>query len=289
MSCSIVFWNTEHLSPNALRIAVSAARKSELSKKGAMNLAVRHHGVDRPITRGLSHMPIKKLPKNLNRNVRSSLIAFRDCKRAEAEAERLRNKFEISNDIAFSSDHVFYCEVMPDHPDRQSPFPGMVAVNPHTLCYAYYVYGVRSPFTDCPTTIGPGWYNGIRLPLGDRVPKSVTLGAHGVRCCFWHAPSANNGAVVKQVYDGLNAAGRPFVLFGDLNAEPDQLVARGVPRDSIIDPGVPTRISGRRLDYAITNVRDWFGTCQRMYGGVEGFNIKQKTGSDHMVMLLKMK
>ena len=106
------------------------------------------------------------------------------------------------------------------------------------------------------------------------------------------APSGNNGAIVAQMANGLNASGRPFVLFGDLNAEPsdyeDELVA-GV---SILEPPGPTRISGRILDYAVTNVPNFFSgdyPCRPLYSGKKNFEIKERTGSDHMVMVLQLK
>jgi hypothetical protein len=278
----IIFWNTEHLSPNALKIAEKAVRDKNRQRTTMLKQATRSHGPTRAVTRSLVGRSAPNLP-GLSREERREVRALAFLKAAAAQAEKLRNKSELSLDLPISAPRVFYCEVITDHPDHQSPFPGGVAVDPNTLCYAHYSNGVSTAFTDCPTTGGPGWYGGPAL--AGRVPKSVTLGAPPVRFCFWHAPSGNNGAIVAQVYNGLNAAGQPFVLFGDLNAEPHVVTLQGVPPLSILNPGGPTRISGRCLDYAITNVPLRFPNgCRPLYTGVEGYSIKERTGSDHMIM-----
>ena len=289
----MIFWNTEHLSPNALRIAERAVRRKEAAVEAAHHRASRTagHGPTRAVTRSLAQAARRASFKGhaLSREERLEAMQVSSLNATEAAAERLRNKFRLSGDLAVSAPHVFFCEVSATHPDARNPLLHGLAAGGATLCYAYYQTGASSAFTHCP--MSNGWYAGPALPALDRVPKSVTINGTGgpVRCCFWHAPSGNDGQIVATVFAGLVAGGAPFVLFGDLNAQPDQLVAQGVPAPAIIHSGGPTRISGRCLDYAITNVPHQFKNCRPLYNGAENYLIKQKTGSDHMVMVLELK
>jgi hypothetical protein len=54
-------------------------------------------------------------------------------------------------------------------------------------------------------------------------------------------------------------------------------------------PGGGTRISGRALDYAVTNCSTFLHPCEPLYTGRENYDIKQRTGSDHMVMKFGIK
>ena len=172
--------------------------------------------------------------------------------------------------------------------------PGGAAAGGGTLCYAHYQGGVSTDFSHCPIT--DEWYVGAALPAMPRVPWGVVInGSRGraagqpVRFCFWHAPSGNNGAIVALMANGLHAGGQPFVLFGDLNAKPSDYeiwLAAGV---SILKPVGCTRISGRTLDYAVTNVPEFFNPCRPLYTGLENYLIKERTGSDHMVMVFDLK
>ncbi|TQV87752.1 hypothetical protein [Aliikangiella coralliicola] len=288
----IIFWNIERLSPNQLFFSRAALKRARSAYTAAQKQAARKvgHEATRAVTR--SSVKKKSMSKFLSRESRNERRSFWFLKAEEDKAESMRNKYELSEDLPPSAHHAFYCEVGYNHGDRRSPRIGATAAGSSDLCYAYYANGASSAFTHCPITAG---WCGAPPPaaLGGlvRVPKSVSVvGTAGpVRFCFWHAPSGNNGAIVAQVYNALNAHGAAFVLFGDLNAEPDDLIHQGVPGANILDPGGATRISGRCLDYAVTNVPNQFHGCRPLYNVRNPREIKIRTGSDHMPMVLELR
>lgn len=294
----IIFWNAEHLTDNAFDIYENARLQVGACKRSAQNQFERRagRGPTKRITRAMKAEARGGVGKRkLDRDTALEVDALVAEEVAERAAERKRNKFQLSNDLPASARHVFMCEVSATVMGAHNPLTG--PANGATLHYAYYQGGNITPFTDCPVTHGAGWYvhPAGAVPFGAdfRVPKSVTIpnggAGAGVRFCFWHAPSGNSGAIVAQMYNSLAAAGQPFVLFGDLNAEPNQLMHHGIAAANIIDPGVPTRISGRTLDYAVSNVAAHFTRLAPLHPDAHGYDIKQQTGSDHMPMIMHYK
>ncbi|MBO9806462.1 hypothetical protein, partial [Xanthomonas phaseoli] len=288
----IIFWNAEHLSPNAADIAERALRREKKSAERAKIMASKCKK-DEP-TRATTRRSIKDVMNAGNRYERAEARAFKSLDVAAKKSARLRNKLLLSEDLTVSASRVFFCEVLIDHPDVRSPLLGGLPAGGATLCYAHYNGDLSSDFTNCAIT--DGWYVGPALPPMPRVPRGVLINVsrgvaagQAVRCCFWHAPSGNDGTIVAQMANGLHAAGQPFVLFGDLNAEPKDYSATLAVGVVILEPPGGTRISGRILDYAITNQPDFFNSCRPLYSGDQNFKIKERTGSDHMVMVLDMK
>jgi len=291
-----MFWNAEHIGRNAQEMADRAIRRVERELRALTILAQFYAGqaLPKPLTREAlrqAEYQERRYPNlNFNREARAEARLRRELADAERDAEKYRNKASLAEDLTVSAPYVFFCEVEATHPDSQYSLLGRGEPGGGTLCYAHYQNGASRLFTNCP--IDDGWCGLVNpIPNADRVPKSVPIrGSNGLmQFCFWHAPSGNNGRVVAAMYDGLIASGRDFVLFGDLNAEPNDVMAHGVPEDSVIKPICPTRISGRCLDYALTNRHDWFSVCRPLYNGMQGRNIKIRTGSDHMVMILMLK
>src|SRR6185437_10061995 len=146
-------------------------------------------GPTRPITRSqmASHRNVKAIP-HLSRDERRELTLFRAQVQADRDAEKLRNKWSLSQDLPASAPHVFFCEVGAGHPDQRSSLLGALGAGGAQLCYAHYNNGASQAFSHCPITAH--WYVGP--PLGvTRVPKGIVItGTSGpVRFCFWHAPS----------------------------------------------------------------------------------------------------
>jgi hypothetical protein len=301
----IVFWNVEHLSQAAVDIAAAAVRAEErrANKYQAAIAAAASSGGSGygKITRATTRSATKSRASTASaasaaggRFDRMESRAYHAVEQARSTAEKLKNKFELSQDLTISAPHVFFCEVLSSHPDAQSPLLGAAPAGGGTLCYTHYENGVSSAFTHCPIT--HGWYVGAPLPAAmTRVPKGIIIhGTRGlaagqpVRFCFWHAPSGNNGQIVAQMANGLDVGGPPFVLFGDLNAEPGDYAPWLRPGVHIMRPPGGTRISGRTLDYAITNRPAWFNQCRPLYTEQQ-YPIKQRTGSDHMVMAFEIK
>jgi hypothetical protein len=293
----IIFWNTEHLSVQAAEIAEEALEAAE-RKLEVKNRHAKLHAKDEPTRRTTRHS-IKDIWSAGDRHERAAARAHETHDKAQKRAARARNKLLLSQDLIASHQpqHTFFCEVLSDHTDAQSPLRGGAAAGGGTLCYAHYYSGTSANFTHC--AINNAWYVGPAVPpTVERIPRGLVInvarGVHAgqaVRFCFWHAPSGNNGQIVAQMANGLAAAGQPFVLFGDLNAQPTDYNALLAPGVTILDPECPTRISGRTLDYAITNVPGAFrdNRCRPLYPGNENYAIKQRTGSDHMVMVFELK
>ncbi|WP_218145046.1 hypothetical protein [Nitrosospira briensis] len=292
----IIFWNVEHLSPAAVEIAqfaLQAAERSAKQQEAAIAAAASVGGSEYgKITRAQTRSSTRSIAAASaagNRFERAEARGYVVIERARMKAERLKKKLELSEDLTVSAPQVFFCEVLPNHPHSRSPLLGAAVAGGATLCYAHYAGGVSSPFTNCPIT--DGWYVGPVLVMS-RVPKGLVINGRtsgAVRFCYWHAPSGNNGKIVAQMANGLNAGGQPFVLFGDLNAEPDDYAIWLHPNVRIMRPPGGTRISGRALDYAVTNCPTFLQDCRPLYSGRKNYEIKQDTGSDHMVMVFGLK
>lgn len=301
----IIFWNVEHISARAVEIAEEAAEAARQSRSGFLGrLAQRPvHETTRPVTRhGVATGQVKRSRGDdapdkryqLNRDERTELAREIQYQRATRTAELKQRKYLLSEDLPASRGHVFLSEVVSSHPAAQNPLPGHGAPGGQTLCYAHYRNGASMPFTICPYT--QNWA-GANHPIlrqdghaAKRMPKAISITGRGgpIWFCFWHAPSGNNGQVVANAYADLAASGANFVLFGDLNAEPHQITGRGVPPGHILRPPGGTRISNRCLDYAVTNVPNAFNLVRPLYVS-SGYQIKERTGSDHMVMVLELK
>lgn len=291
MPITIGFWNSEHWSPNArviARKALARQKRAIKSAKSATSYRGGRGGPTRPITRE-SEQKMRKYKPGMSRLSRDEFKELQRLRIVESEIQSARQKFQkfsLASESITSFNHVFYCEVEASHPLAQSPLSaGAVG---HALCYAYYDTGIP---TGLPlnASLLVGW-PAASFRADSRVPKGIAIAGSGagplVDFYFWHAPSGNNGLIVQQVYACLAALGVPFVLFGDLNAEPDQIQAHGIPNADILRPVLGTRISRRMLDYAVSNVANRFTLRHLHY--VSGYDIKTKIGSDHMFMILNV-
>lgn len=301
---SITFWNVEHLSQAAVDIAEAAKIAQErtvdkFTTTIAASAASSISSGDAQLTAAVRRSSVINSPKgdpSDSRLERLEKRAFVVAEELRQKADRLENKFELSQDLTLG-EHVFFCEVQSGHAGAENPLLRGLAAGAGTLHYLYYQKGKVSAFTHCP--ISDGWYPPVlipTLPKMDRVPKGVVInGARGhaagqpIRFCFWHAPAGNDGKIVATMANGLALAGHPFVLFGDLNAEPGFVKPHLAAAVEILEPATATRISGKILDYAITNEPGWFNKCRALYTVKKFSEIKEKTGSDHMVMLLDSK
>lgn len=305
MATKICFWNTEHLSPNALTRARNAADRLAAMQRGAQEqearTASRPH---RPLTRYFmanhdddgsdndsdDNNADTHKRRRLDRDTSNAIARQRQLDKADRLAARLRNKANLAISLRHSARHVFFCEVLTDYADSFSSLDGIGPVPHETLCYAHFLNGTRDVL---PSAHGLGWCD--PPTYGERVPKGIiiqTARREDVRFCFWHAPSGNDGNVVANMYASMlgHAAGAPVVLFGDLNAEPGDVAGKaGVTMAEILAPVGATRISGRKLDYAITNRPDLFRGPPYGLRNAEGYDIKQQVGSDHMVMFFYLK
>ena len=286
---TIYFWNAEHLSSNAEGKIDKEEAKLEALKKEETYRYNRHMSFEpyphRPPRVMRSHLkgggPIRRIH---NREYHKAYKSAKYIEEQTINITRRKNKFKnelwLTKGLS-NKQHSFICEVQEDYLGSISSLRGVA--DPATLCYYYGGGGLASALN---------WRN-VPDPVGltgqnSRIPKTTQIA--NVEFCFWHAPSGNNGQVVANTYNWLLQAGNNFVLFGDLNAEPDQVKRHGVPAANILEPDGPTRISGRKIDYAITNVPDRFleKKSKRLFD-VEGMEIKNETGSDHMIMKLQMK
>jgi hypothetical protein len=312
----IIFWNIQRWSDRADQIADQAEANAERAEERRIGLAVSHHNMGRstgPMTRGKIEKWSKasnsaERKKIGNRWVRAEIAAFVNRDRKSEKAALLGKKARLPLDLANSGHHVFFCEVQNSHPQAQSPLRGGDPAG-NALCYAYY--RCRGPGRNAFSTLflprqtTDQWYGGRNAFTRDqmeRVPRGVVINVESgnakgtpARFCFWHAPSRNNAsAIVVQMANRLNAGGQPFVLFGDLNAEPHELLNHPnhqlAPGLSILNPGGPTHDGGKILDYVVTNVLGLFSgvlRCRSLHTA-ESDEIKSLVGSDHMAMILEL-
>lgn len=288
MPKTIGFWNAEKLSNDVETIAQAAVDKAtndlnallDNVKPGETTRAltrqkIKANGRHHPYGKGQESRTEKK--ERERRNI---------CEKTLREQEIKLRKVQVAQRSIGSYDEVFYCEVMYNHTDAQSPLYLGAAVTLNVNCYASYD---RSQVSQDLTHIA--WPPNIQNNT-TRFPAYRDLHGAGnggvVRCYFWHAPSGSNGNIVVDVYQHLMTLGAPFILFGDLNAEPAQIQGGPkVPIAHIVQAG-PTRISGRTLDYAITNVPSRV-RLRKQDGTTNNFaSIKRQYGSDHAFMVLEL-
>jgi len=293
MPTKIGFWNAEHWSNHDVAIA----ERAEAAAKAALEqISVRGEiGPTRAITRssvcsGYGRAKKKRArrqgpmsrPSGLTRQEEKELAAIRHQNKVVKRALRKTRKFTLARDMKNSQDEIFFCEVESTHNDAQSSRADDTKPR-GLLCYASFSRGVSINLSHIV------WPAAIAAKM-KRVPKYRNINGTGqggeVKCYFWHAPSGNNGQIVYEVYDHLTGLGEDFILFGDLNAEPYQLIAKGVPEDNIKRPVSGTRISGRTLDYAVTNVPNRVEV--RKYNRCPVPDIKNEQGSDHAFMFLDL-
>lgn len=298
MPTKIGFWNVEHWSKNSLEIAQKAEAKAAMEEE-RLTGQITQRGSSGELTRAVTRAQVigkirvkapepvvrvepYSIPKPLSRDERREATALSAVQQARKIAQQTLRKFTLAQDMIFSTDQLFYCEVECDHPNAQSS-KADGTTTPHLLCYASYENKISSVLNY--TTLWPASFNPDRVPLYRDI-RGTSPGSPPVRCYYWHAPSGNNGQIVAEAYAHLNTLGTPFVLFGDLNAEPEQLINKGIPKNNIVAPDGPTRISGRTLDYAVTNVPKRIAI--RKYRDCPALDIKLLGGSDHAFMFLDL-
>jgi hypothetical protein len=297
----IYFWNAEHLSTNAEVIADrSAAREAKARLDRLKQAASKRSVATPPITRSMTRVDLKKRvtkgaptrlpPSNLERAVRrqmeTELSLLRKIRKFEYLATVSRRKVETQTWLNSRADPKFYCEVQQAFPGITSSLRNAVAPGAQTLCYLTNVGGGLAEPANFPGVgAGVGPPGGPHLTIGSsRIPK---VGVHGgANLFFWHAPSGNNGQVIAAAWAFINAnyVGHN-ILFGDLNADPGQVVAHGVPLGEVFAPPEPTRISGRTLDYALSNQP--VAVVRAFDAGTPYWDIKKRFGSDHAAMCVR--
>ena len=290
MPTKIGFWNVEHWSNNALLKAEEAEEQATFALERIQRGAVQRGHNTKP-TRAVTRLQLRNDWKKhkfsgLSRAEKSELNALKYAKGKLRIAQQKVRKYTYARDMVYSCDHLFYCEVESSHTDAQSSSANGI-ISPHLLCYAYYHDKVSTALNH---------YAHWPAPIANlqRVPKYRDIAGSGqggiVRCYFWHAPSGNNGTIVATAYNHLvglhNNLGTPFVLFGDINTEPTNLILKGIPAGNIVATDGGTRISTRILDFAITNVPNRISI--RKYQNCPAQSIKDQNGSDHAFMFLEI-
>jgi hypothetical protein len=303
----VYFWNAEHLSTNAEVLAEQ--RQARIERVGLSHTAQLRYeaskGVvaSRSITRSMVHAgagvskPKHGLPyakkiyskdPSEQRQIEREMRRVREVEQLEYKAEVSRRKVETQSWLESQPYPVFYCEVQQSFPGNTSSLRNAIAAGGATLCYWTDIAGGLAEPAGFPAAGAgvPGPPGGPHLALGNaRIPKLAVDG--GVNLFFWHAPSGNNGQVVAAMWNFINAnyVGNN-ILFGDLNTNPGQLLTQGVPLGQIAAPVGPTRISGRILDYALSN----FGpvlVSRAFDQAAQHRQIKRRFGSDHAAMCMR--
>ncbi|MCC8618664.1 hypothetical protein [Xanthomonas vesicatoria] len=304
----VYFWNAEHLSTNAELLAQNKEAAKERARLSEMQQARNHASkgavVTPAITRSMYRAAASVLGKrrrdephartiysddrNVQRQVESELSHLLNVERLQYRADVSRRKVQTQNWLETRPAPVFYCEVQQAFPGNTSSLRNAVVPGAATLCYWTNVPGgIVEPLAFPAVGAGiPGPPGGPHLVQGKhRIPKIVVYG--GVNLFFWHAPSSNNGQVVAAMWNFIQAtyAGNN-ILFGDLNTNPGQLLAQGVPLGQIIAPVAPTRISGRTLDYALSSFQPVL-IYRAFDHAAPHAEIKRRFGSDHAAMCLR--
>lgn len=312
------FWNAEHLSTQAETLAL--ARQARLDRS-ALNTdllnardARRGSAASLPVTRSMvssggpmrtpigggigkvrdhpyarPEKPVYSDDVNIQRQTEREVRRLNDVEELEYRADVSKRKCDTQDWLDGLADPVFYCEVQANFPGHTSSLRAGVMPGGATLCYYTSLAGGIADPAGFPAAGGgvPGPPAGPHLAGGgDRIPM---LGVHGgANLFFWHAPSRNNGEVVAAVWNWILGAypGGNNILFGDLNCEPGQLMAAGVPLGQIAAPVGPTRISGRTLDYALYNFGNVL-TYRAFDQATPHRQIKRRFGSDHAAMCIR--
>jgi hypothetical protein len=303
----VYFWNAEHLSTNA---EVLAERRQALIERAGLShtAQLRYEAskgviVSPPITRSMVHAgsgisksksahpyakPVYSKDPMVQRQVEREVRRVREVEQLEYRAGVSQRKVDTQNWLEAQPHPVFYCEVQQTFPGNTSSLRNAFAAGGATLCYWTNIAGGLAEPAGFPAAgagvAGPP--GGPHLVLGSaRIPKLAVSG--GVNLFFWHAPSGNNGQVVVAMWNFINAnyVGNN-ILFGDLNTNPGQLLAQGVPLGEIAAPVGPTRISGRTLDYALSNFQPVL-VSRAFDQAAPHRQIKRRFGSDHAAMCLR--
>lgn len=301
MVTRIVFWNTQQLSVKLAREANKRLERLENERQGLRNRTARKKGRDsKPLTRGKRtaiRSSKKKRPLGIQKSskihvaLRSESSQARDMDRledAQREANTFKNKLKYSQALRRDNKHAFYCEVIYNYPGWSTSMTPGATINGSTRCYFYSEDNTHKSLNLCPISDG-----NIPVPRNfiNRYPKGILIG--DIYFFLWHAPSPNNGAIVEEIFTSLSTSawltGKNFILLGDLNCEPHNVIARGIPSHMVLRANKPTHQCGKELDYAITNVPMRFKgkNCRKLWD-VSAADIKEKTGSDHAPMILRM-
>lgn len=311
----VYFWNAEHLSTNAEALAAANDARHERAELNTDLLyaaqARKGSTASLPVTRsmGTSGGPVRRSygsalagsryspygrpvysdDAGIQRQTEREVRRLREVEAMEYRATISKRKCDTQEWLESRQDPTFYCEVQSNFPGRTSSLRAGIAPGGATLCYYTNAAAGMADPAGFPAAgggvagppAGPHLIHG-----GDRIPKLCVAG--GANLFFWHAPSGNNGQVVAAVWNWILLAypAGNNILFGDLNCEPGQLLAQGVPLGQIAAPVGPTRISGRKLDYALAN----FGpvlTMRAFDQAAPAREIKRRFGSDHAAMCLR--
>ncbi|MDJ0644187.1 MAG: hypothetical protein QNJ15_15345 [Erythrobacter sp.] len=281
----LVFWNTEGASDHAFDIAEyhkqfldGALRSQTATRKRSKAIGVATRAMRRSIGRKDT-----KIDRLLEREIHSDHIVEREGQRYASKVRKAKLLRDLRIGL-YQCKHTFFCEVTSTSFDAQSSRVGRITDG--LKCYSYFHRGVKKKLK----------HINVETLRSPRAIMGIQIG--GIPCLFWHAPSGGNGQAVAKNFKQLCKLSpqRPFLLFGDLNAEPEQVKKYGVPEECIIAPPQGdgtrinkkgTRISNKILDYALTNVPKYRARCRPLYDSLEGFQIKVGTGSDHMPMILQ--
>ena len=302
----VYFWNAEHLSSNAdvlaqrrqllierAGLSQAAQLRYEASKGVVISPAVTRSmvgggGITKPKSKSPYERKIYSADSTVQRQTEREVRRVREVEQLEYQAGVSSRKVETQDWLNNQADPVFYCEVQQGYAGNTSSLRNAVAAGGATLCYWTNIFGGIAEPAGFPV-VGTGVAGppgGPHLVLGSaRIPKLAVAG--GVNLFFWHAPSGNNGQVVAAMWSFIKAtyAGNN-ILFGDLNAEPGQLMGQGVPLNEIAAPVGPTRISGRTLDYALSDFQPVL--VYRAFDQAAPYRqIKRRFGSDHAAMCLR--
>lgn len=300
MVTTIVFWNTLHLTNRTAEIEAECGRQLAASRSGGQRRNARRKRMEGgPITRG-KYRSYKanrsSKPKGIQKHStyqkpkRAERAEMRDMvenDRAERIHRQYKNKVAYAKDLPRRNTYVFYSEVMPSYPHWQNPLAAGAAHTSNTLGYYFAHNNAGGALPLCP--ISSGHIPTPSKPLS-RYPKGVVI--NGVHFFFWHAKAkASYANIVAEVFTELHnwLHPAPFVLFGDLNAIPSKVSAHGVPMNLFLKCGHATHHRGKELDYAITNVPGRFAgnNCEK-YNNLEPSHFKDRTGSDHIPMILRL-
>jgi hypothetical protein len=304
----VYFWNAEHLSTNADVLAqtkqarlerygldldvlyAAEARKGSAASSSVTRSMVKGGGISKASSSPYARPEPKKYSDDpqIQRQTEREVRRLREVEALERAAGISQRKVDTQNWLESQPDPVFYCEVQSGFAGNTSSLRDAIAPGGGTLCYWTNIAGgIAEPpgFPAAGTGVAGPPAGPHLIAGGARIPKVAVAG--GANLFFWHAPSGNTGEVVAAMWNFIKAnyAGNN-ILFGDLNTNPGQLMAHGVPLGEIAAPVSPTRISGRTLDYALAD----FGPVlvfRAFDQATPYFRIKRRFGSDHAAMCVR--